>query len=76
MFEAALMAGVGGGLGVVLALILVVIVCSIGSMPLVIDPLLIAGSLGGSVLLGLLAGSYPARQAAHVEILDVLRNQE
>jgi putative ABC transport system permease protein len=45
-------------------------------MPLVIDPLLIGGSLGGSVLLGLAAGAYPAWQAAHIEILDVLKNHE
>jgi putative ABC transport system permease protein len=76
MLEAALMAGSGGGIGVVLALALVVVVCRFGNMPLVIDPLLIGGSLGGSVLLGLAAGAYPAWQAAHIEILDVLKNKE
>ncbi|MDX9710870.1 MAG: ABC transporter permease [Trichloromonas sp.] len=76
MLEAALMSGSGGGVGVVLALLLVVVVCRLGNMPLVIDPLLIGGSLGGSVLLGLAAGAYPAWQAAHIEILDVLKNHE
>jgi putative ABC transport system permease protein len=41
----------------------------------VYDPLLILGPLAGSVLLGLLAGAYPAWQAAHVEVLEVLRNE-
>ncbi len=75
MFEAALMAGTGGGLGVLLALMLLVIVCRIGGLPLVIEPLLVLGSLTGSLLLGLAAGAYPAWQAAHIEILEVLKNK-
>ena len=75
MLEAALMAGAGGGLGVVLALILLVIVCRVGGLPLVIEPLLVIGSLSGSVALGLAAGAYPAWQAAHIEILEVLKSK-
>jgi putative ABC transport system permease protein len=75
MLEAALMAGTGGSLGVLLALALLVVVCRIGGLPLVIEPLLVIGSLAGSVLLGLAAGAYPAWQAAHIEILDVLKNK-
>lgn len=74
IFEAALMAGTGGFFGVTLALALVSVICRFGGMPLVIEPLLVAGSLGGSVLLGLAAGAYPAWQAAQVEILDVLKS--
>jgi putative ABC transport system permease protein len=75
MFEAGLMAGIGGGLGVLSSLLLVLVVCRIGAMPLAYDPLLIGSSLLGSLLLGLAAGAYPAWQAAHVEILQVLRNE-
>jgi putative ABC transport system permease protein len=75
MFEAGLMAGIGGGLGVLSSLLLVLVVCRIGAMPLAYDPLLIGSSLLGSLLLGLTAGAYPAWQAAHVEILQVLRNE-
>lgn len=75
MFEAGLMAGVGGGLGVLSSLLLVLLVCRIGEMPLDYDPLLIGSSLLGSLLLGLAAGAYPAWQAAHVEILQVLRSE-
>lgn len=75
MFEAGLMAGLGGGLGVLCSLLLILAVCRIGAMPLAYDPLLLAGSLLGSLLLGLAAGAYPAWQAAHVEILQVLRSE-
>ncbi|WP_432822882.1 ABC transporter permease [Trichloromonas sp.] len=75
MFEAALMAGTGGGLGVILALLLLVVICRIAGLPLVIEPLLVLGSLAGSVALGLAAGAYPAWQAAHIEILEVLKNK-
>ncbi len=69
------MSGIGGGLGVLSSLLLVLVVCRIGEMPLAYDPLLIASSLLGSLLLGLAAGAYPAWQAAHVEILQVLRSE-
>ncbi len=75
MFEAGLMAGIGGTLGVVLALALVLIVYQVGKMPLIYDPLLILGPLAGSVLLGLAAGAYPAWQAANVQVLEVLKTE-
>jgi putative ABC transport system permease protein len=75
MLEAGLMAGLGGAGGVLLGMGLVAVVTLVGSMPLVVEPLLLAGTLGGSLLLGLLAGAYPAWQAAQVEVLEVLRNE-
>ena len=72
LLEAGLMAGVGGALGAVASVGLVQIVCALASFPYVFDPVLTLGTLAGSVLLGLAAGSYPARQAARIEILDVL----
>jgi putative ABC transport system permease protein len=75
VLEAGLMAGVGGALGVLGGVGLVVVVTIFGQMPLVLDPLLLAAVLAGSVLLGLAAGAYPAWQAAHVEVLEVLRNE-
>ncbi|ABA87528.1 ABC transporter, membrane protein [Syntrophotalea carbinolica DSM 2380] len=74
LVEAALMAGIGGLFGVLSALGLVVIVCRIGQMPLVFEPGLVLIALAGSALLGLVAGAYPAWQAAQVEILDVLKS--
>lgn len=75
ILEAALMAGIGGTLGVVVAAGLVLVVYKVGKMPVFYDPLLILGALAGSILLGLLAGAYPAWQAAQVEVLEVLRNE-
>ncbi|HAD04452.1 MAG TPA: ABC transporter permease, partial [Desulfuromonas sp.] len=75
MLEAGVMAGVGGFFGVILGMGLVALVTTFGKMPLVVDPLLLGGTLFGSLLLGLAAGAYPAWQAAHVEVLEVLRNE-
>lgn len=75
MLEAGLMAGVGGAFGVLGGVGLVVVVTSFGKMPLVLDPPLLLAVLAGSVALGLAAGAYPAWQAAHVEVLEVLRNE-
>lgn len=72
LLEAGLMAGTGGALGAIASVGLVQIVCALAGFPYVFDPLLTLGTLAGSVLLGLAAGSYPARQAARIEILDVL----
>ncbi len=75
ILEAALMAGTGGTLGVAAAGVLGLVISGLGKMPLVFDPVFLLGPLIGSVLLGLGAGAYPAWEAAHVEVLDVLRNE-
>jgi putative ABC transport system permease protein len=75
ILEAALMAGTGGTLGVAAAGVLGLVISGLGKMPLVFDPVFLLGPLIGSVLLGVGAGAYPAWEAAHVEVLDVLRNE-
>lgn len=72
LLEAGIMAGVGGGCGVLASVALVELVCALAGFPYVFEPLFTLGTLAGSVLLGLAAGAYPARQAAAIEILDVL----
>jgi putative ABC transport system permease protein len=72
LLEAGLMAGTGGALGALVSVGLVQVVCALASFPYVFEPVLTLGTLTGSVLLGLAAGAYPARQAAQIEILDVL----
>ncbi|MGE4194104.1 MAG: ABC transporter permease [Pseudodesulfovibrio sp.] len=74
LFESGLMAGLGGGLGVVVTVILVVVGCTLAKLPLIIDPVSLAVTLFGSCLLGVAAGAYPAWQAANIEILDVLKS--
>lgn len=73
LLESGLMAGTGGTLGVLSSLALTSAVSAFGDMPFVLDPLLLAGTLAASAAIGLAAGSYPAWQAARVDILDVLR---
>ncbi len=73
LFESGLMAGVGGGLGVVATVVLVVVGCNLADLPVIIDLTSLAVTLFGSCVLGVVAGAYPAWQAAKIEILDVLR---
>jgi putative ABC transport system permease protein len=75
ILESGLMAGAGGFVGVVSAAGLVLLIYKIGEMPVTYDPIFIIGPMVGSVLLGLLAGAYPAWQAAKIEVLDILRNE-
>lgn len=75
LFESAFMSAVGGGLGVAASLALTSVVYVLGDFPFIFDPVLVAGSLAGSALIGVAAGAYPAWQAAQVAILDVLRSQ-
>ncbi|QGY39525.1 FtsX-like permease family protein [Pseudodesulfovibrio cashew] len=74
LFESALMAGVGGGLGVLVTVVLVTVGCNLADLPLVIQPAGLLLTLAGSCLLGVAAGAYPAWQAARIEILEVLRH--
>ena len=73
LFESGLMAGVGGGLGVLVTVVLVVVGCSLADLPVIIDGFSLGLTLFGSCVLGVAAGAYPAWQAAKIEILDVLR---
>jgi putative ABC transport system permease protein len=75
IFESGLMAASGGLLGVLGGLGLAALVAVIGKMPFHLDLLLVTSVLGGSLGLGLLAGAYPAWEAAQVEVLEVLRGE-
>lgn len=76
VFEAGLLAGLGGLAGVLCSLALVAAVYVLGDFPPVFSPLIVAGVLAGSAALGLAAGLYPAWQASRLDILNVLRSQE
>lgn len=75
IFESGLMAASGGLLGVLGGLGLAALVAFFGKMPFHLDLLLVTSVLGGSLGLGLLAGAYPAWEAAQVEVLEVLRGE-
>jgi len=76
LMEAAIMSAAGGGAGVLAAMALLTIVYLVGPLPYVYDGWLIAQALAGSALLGVVAGAYPAWQAANVQVLKVLGNRE
>ncbi len=76
LMEAGIMSGTGGVLGVLGALLCVTVVYRVGGFPFVYNPLLISAACGASVLLGLLAGAYPAWKASRVEVLEVLRGHD
>ncbi|OLN30833.1 Cell division protein FtsX [Desulfovibrio sp. DV] len=75
LIESGLMATVGGAAGTAAALAVLLVVYRLGEFPSVFNPILIGGALAGSAVLGILAGAYPAWQAANVEVLSVLRDE-
>ena len=75
LIESGLMATVGGAAGTLVSLLMLALVYRLGEFPNVYSPVLIGGSLIGSAALGILAGAYPAWQAAKVEVLSVLRDE-
>ncbi|MCL1890100.1 MAG: ABC transporter permease [Desulfovibrionaceae bacterium] len=74
--EAGIMAGTGGGLGVLISLALVTLIYAVGGMPFVYEPLFCLGAAAASVLAGVVAGAWPARQASRVEVVTALKNWE
>lgn len=75
LLEAGIMAGIGGSLGVLAGLGLTAAVCALAGFPYVLLPGFSLAVMAGSVVLGLAAGAYPAKQAADIEILAVLAPQ-
>jgi putative ABC transport system permease protein len=72
--EAMLLSGIGGAGGLALGVGIVLLVqWTLPAMPATISPLYVALALGIAVLIGLVAGALPARNAALLEPLDALR---
>ena len=74
--EAGIMAGVGGVLGVLLGLLLVTGVYGLAGLPFVYEPLFCILAALASVLVGVVAGAWPARQASLVEVVTALKDWE
>lgn len=74
--EAGIMAGVGGVLGVLSGLLLVTAVYGIAGLPFVYEPLFCILAALASVLVGVIAGAWPARQASLVEVVTALKDWE
>ncbi|MHC1790830.1 ABC transporter permease [Solidesulfovibrio sp.] len=75
LIESGMMATAGGAAGTLVSVAVLAVVYRLGQFPSVYSPVLIGGSLIGSATLGILAGAYPAWQAANVEVLSVLRDE-
>lgn len=65
----------GGILGILLAIIAVVIVCSALELPIVFSQTLFLLSAGASTVIGLIFGIYPAWTAANKNPVEALRNE-
>lgn len=74
--EAGIMAGVGGVLGVLIGLLLVTAIYAVAGLPFVYEPLFCLLAALASVLVGLAAGAWPARQASLVEVVTALKDWE
>lgn len=74
--EAGIMAGSGGVLGVVLGLALVTAVYGVAGLPFVYEPQFCILAALASVLVGVVAGAWPARQASLVEVVTALKDWE
>lgn len=75
ILESGLMATTGGILGILGGITLAGIVAYFAKMPFAVDYALATLILVGSLFLGLLAGAYPAWEAAQIEVLEVLRGE-
>ena len=71
--EAVLLAGIGGVIGVVVGSIIASAYARSQGWPAVIPPVGIAAGVGGAVLIGAVAGLYPALRAASVPPTEALR---
>ncbi len=75
VYEAAMLSVTGALFGVLLCIAGLLIFASVTEYPLILDPVLLGGTLAGAAVLGVASGAYPAWQASQVEILDVLKSE-
>lgn len=72
--EALVLGLIGGICGVLLVVFLLLLISVfVPSLPVVLSPTIVLGALGVSMLIGLLAGSQPAANAAKMTPIDALR---
>ena len=73
--ESAIIAVMGGGIGILAGTILSAIICAAIHMKLVISPLVMLSAAGVSMGIGMFFGIYPARKAAHLSPMECLRHE-
>ncbi|HOP07955.1 MAG TPA: ABC transporter permease [candidate division Zixibacteria bacterium] len=73
LVEAVMICMVGCALGVTLGLILAKIISYYADWPTIVAPYSIVLAVGVSATVGIVFGLYPARKAAHLNVIDALR---
>jgi len=73
LVESAVLAGVGGLIGVALAWLIAIAVRSVTPVPMVLPWSSVVIGVGLSAVVGLFFGIYPARQAARLDPIEALR---
>ena len=75
LVEAVTLCGLGGAIGILLALGAVAVINGVFDTPAYIEPQIAALSLGFSALIGTFFGYYPARKASQLQPIDALRHE-
>jgi putative ABC transport system permease protein len=71
--ESIILSLLGGVIGIILAVVVCALLGSIGNVPTVIKPWIIAASAGFAAAVGIFFGYYPARKASNLYPIDALR---
>jgi len=73
LVESSLIGFIGGFAGLAIAFILIVLIDASGVTPATFVPWVAGGALAFSVIIGIIAGVFPARQAAQLDPIEALR---
>lgn len=73
LLESTLLATIGGILGVGLGVLATAVAARLAGNPVTVPPLALAAGIGAALLVGALAGVYPAARAARLPPADALR---
>jgi putative ABC transport system permease protein len=73
LLESTLLAAIGGVLGIGLGILATVVAARLGGNPVAVPPVGLATGLGAALLVGALAGLYPAARAARLSPAEALR---
>ena len=73
--ESILISQIGGVIGMVTGIVIALIAAKIFDFPFIVSVVSIIGSVGLSLIVGLLAGVIPARNAAKLEPINALRRE-